>query len=82
MLDEAERVRIFPEEKARTAMGITGFTLPTMHRWVRSERGLKATLHPFRKGHFLGSGKADKVIAEAGLDGASQYQAIKAFVAG
>ncbi len=82
MLDEAERVRIFPEEKARTAMGITGFTLPTMHRWIRSERGLKATLHPFRKGHFLGSGKADKVIAEAGLDGASQYEAIKAFVAG
>ncbi len=82
LLDEDERESIFPEKKAREAMGITGFTLPTMYRWVTSNRGRKATLHPFRQGHFLGSGKADKVIAEAELDGASQYAAIKAYVKG
>jgi hypothetical protein len=34
------------------------------------------TLHPFQKGHYLGSGQADQVLAEAGLDGESQFQAI------
>ena len=47
LLPAGERRRIFPEERAREAMGITGFTLPTMYRWVRSEAGLAATLHPF-----------------------------------
>ena len=61
-------------------MGITGFTLPTMYRWVRSDRGRAATLHPFQKGHYLGSGQADKVMAEAGLDGESQFKAIKRYV--
>ena len=62
-------------------MGITGFTLPTMYRWVRSERGRRMTLHPFRKGHFLGSGPGERVLAEAGLDGEGQYEGIKAFLA-
>ena len=48
-------------------MGITGFTLPTMYRWVRSEAGRRATLHPFQKGHYLGSGQANMVMKEAGL---------------
>jgi glycolate oxidase FAD binding subunit len=30
------------------ALGITGFTLPTMYRWIRSERGRRMTLHPFK----------------------------------
>ena len=81
MLSEDEREAIFPEWRAREAMGITGFTLPTMDRWVQSERGRRSTLHPFRKGHFLGSGQADKVVREAGLDGESQYAAIKRFLA-
>jgi transketolase len=71
-----ERESIFPEEQALEAMGITGFTLPTMLRWVTSRRGREATLHPFRKGHFLGSGQASAVLAEAGLDGASQAEAV------
>ena len=33
-LPPAERERIFPEARAREAMGITGFTLATMYRWV------------------------------------------------
>ena len=45
-------------------MGITDFTLPTMHYWVRSGKALP-TLHPFRKGGYLGSGKAESVLEEA-----------------
>jgi hypothetical protein len=61
-------------------MGITGFTLPTMYRWVRSTRGRALTLHPFQKGHFLGSGQADKVLREAGLDGEGQYRGVMQYM--
>jgi len=80
LLPEAEREKIFPVELSETALGITGFTLPTMYRWVRSERGRKMTLHPFRKGHYLGSGQAHMVMAEAGLDGESQVRAIEDYL--
>ena len=66
--------------RARGASGITGFTLPTLFRWVVSDLGRAHTLHPFKKGHFLGSGQGPVVLAEAGLDGASQAQAIRAYV--
>lgn len=75
-----EQRRIFPEEHAREAMGITGFTLPTMFRWIRSDLGRAHTLHPFAKGHFLGSGAGPTVLAEAGLDGESQALAVKAYL--
>jgi hypothetical protein len=32
------------------------------------------------KGHFLGSGPGYRVLEEAGLDGRSQYEAIKSYV--
>ncbi len=80
LLPPARQRKLFPEERAREAMGITGFTLPTMFRWVRSDLGRSLTLHPFRKGHFLGSGQGEMVLAEAGLDGRSQYRAIKKYV--
>jgi hypothetical protein len=51
-----------------------------MTRWVRSDYGRKHTLHPFRHKHFLGSGPGAMVMAEAGLDGASQFEAIRAYV--
>ncbi|HKI85970.1 MAG TPA: hypothetical protein VKA53_04410, partial [Thermoanaerobaculia bacterium] len=73
---------IFPAELARQAIGISGFTLPTLYRWVTSARGREASLYPFRKGHYLGSGAAPSVLAEAGLDGASQAEAILAYVEG
>jgi transketolase len=76
LLPAAERERIFPETAAQEAMGITGFTLPTLERWVCSGRGRAHSLHPFRGGRFLGSGPAEKVLEEAGLDGESQYRAI------
>jgi len=76
LLPTAEQERIFPEQHAQIAMGITGLTLPTMYRWITSARGRAATLHPYMKGHFLGSGQANKVLQEAGLDGHSQFEAI------
>jgi transketolase len=76
LLPEEEKERIFPSRLSREALGVTGFTLPTMYRWICSDRGRKMTLHPFKKGHFLGSGQADMVMAEAELDGESQFRAI------
>jgi transketolase len=76
-----ERQRLFPEERAREAIAITGFTLPTMYRWVHSAAGLEASLHPYRNGHYLGSGQGEVVLREAGLDGAGQCRAIKDYVA-
>jgi transketolase len=80
MLPPAKRKRIFPEAHQQEAMGITDFTLATITRWVRSDYGRKHSLHPFRDGHFLGSGPGAMVMAEAGLDGASQFEAIRAYV--
>jgi transketolase len=79
-LDPEERERILPAAVADEAIGITDFTMPTLERWITSRRGREASLHPFRAGHFLGSGPGDKVIAEAGLDGLSQFQAIRGVV--
>jgi hypothetical protein len=33
------------------------------------------------KGRYLGSGTGDRVLEEAGLDGRSQYKAIKRYIA-
>lgn len=79
-LPAEERERIFSEERAMEAMGITGFTLPTLYRWVRSDRGRAMTLHPFREGRYLGSGPGERVLAQAGLDGRSQFEAILRYV--
>lgn len=80
LLPPEEQERILPIALAEEAMGITGFTLPTMYRWVLSDFGRRMTLHAFRKGHYLGSGQADRVLAEAGLDGESQFEAIRRYV--
>jgi transketolase len=76
LLPPSERNRIFPEERAQEAIGITGFTLPTMYRWIASAAGRAATMHPYMHGRYPGSGQGHAVIAEAGLDGVSQYQSI------
>ncbi|MBM3286310.1 MAG: hypothetical protein FJY88_03010 [Candidatus Eisenbacteria bacterium] len=81
-LPEAERARIYPAERAREAMGITGFTMPTLYRWILSEEGRRASLHAFSTGRYLGSGQAHKVLEEARLDGASQYEAIRRYADG
>ncbi len=79
LLGEERRRKVFPPELMTQSMGITDFTLATMHRWVRSEEGLRASLHPFKKAGYLGSGSGEKVLAEGGLDGESQLLAIKAW---
>jgi len=80
MLPGQERDAIFPPAHALEAMGITGFTMSTMYRWVRSDFGRRLSLHPYERGHFLGSGQAHAVLAEAGLDGRSQFERIMRYV--
>ncbi|HSP33353.1 MAG TPA: hypothetical protein VLU46_03440 [Thermoanaerobaculia bacterium] len=75
-LTAAQREKIFPEATQTVAMGITGFTLSTMYRWIRSDAGRAATMHPFANGRYPGSGSGRAVIAEAGLDGESQFKRI------
>ena len=38
---------------------------------------MAVSLHPFKKGHYHGSGKAEKVFEQADLDGEGQWKAIK-----
>ncbi|MFQ5824229.1 MAG: hypothetical protein ACE5JB_09260, partial [bacterium] len=73
-LDQQEA--LFPEVLSYESMGITDFTLPTMYRWVRSNEGIRRTLHSFRGHHYLGSGQAHKVLQEAGIHAEGQLQAI------
>jgi transketolase len=79
LLPQEEQDAIYSERMAHEAIGITGFTLPTMHRWIRSAKGIARTLHPFAKGHYLGSGPAEKVLLEAGLDGESIWKAVSQY---
>lgn len=79
-LDDAEQARIYPAELAAEAMGITGFTLPTLYRWITSPEGRAHSLHPFMKGHYPGSGSGSAVLHEAGLDGNRQAQSILAYL--
>ncbi len=79
-LEHDRRASIYSSAQAQEAMGITGFTLPTMYRWIRSDVGLAHTMHPFRNGHYLGSGTGDMVVAEAGLNGEGQYREIKRYL--
>ncbi|MEK7233890.1 MAG: hypothetical protein AAB268_08740, partial [Elusimicrobiota bacterium] len=79
LLGEERRRKVFPPELMAQAMGVTDFTLATMHRWIRSDEGMRASLHPFKKAGYLGSGSGDKVLAEGGLDGPSQLAAIRAW---
>jgi len=76
LLPDQEKDEIFPEARACEAMGITGFTLPTIYRWVTSTEGRKRTLHPFKAGHYLGSGGAKKVMEEGGLSAKFMIKAI------
>jgi transketolase len=79
LLPPEKQESIFPQQHTYESMGITDFTLPTMYRWVRTNAGLDATLYPFRKGIFLGSGNAAKVLQEAGIHADGQWEAIKQY---
>ncbi len=74
------REDILPYTARREALGITGFTLPTMYKWITGFEARFNILHPFRKGHYLGSGSADSVLLEAGLDSESMYLEVKKYI--
>lgn len=76
LLSADEQEKIFPEKFRYHAMGLTDFTLPTMYQWIRSEEGIRRTLHPFRHGHYLSTGSGEKVLEEAGLHPKGQYKEI------
>ncbi len=82
LLPEDEQEAIFPEARRAEAMGITGFTFPTIYRWVTSDYGRKHSIHSFSKGIYPGSGKADKVMQEVGLDGVAQWAKIQEYIKG
>lgn len=79
-LSQKEQEEVFPLAHRQEAMAITGFTLPTMYRWVVSEMGRQHSLHAFTCGHYPGSGQAHSVLCEAGLDSESQYRAIHRYI--
>ena len=81
LLPPCQRKQIFPEEHQHDAIGISDFTMPTMTRWIRTDRGRAHSLYPFRENHFLGSGSGTMVMREANLDGKSQFEAIRNFIA-
>ncbi len=79
-LPEKKQEEILPEELKRNAMAITGFTLDTMYEYLLTSKGREFSLHPFKKGIFLGSGPGGEVLKQAGLDVKSQIASIKEFV--
>lgn len=81
LLPQAEQDGIFPELLTHESIGITDFTLPTLYQWVRSDEGIRQSLHSFRGGRYLGSGSASKVLEEAGVHGEGQFKSIMAFAA-
>lgn len=75
-----EREALLPYTVRRSALGITGFTLPTMYKWITGFEARYNVLHPFRKGYYLGSGSAESVLHQAGLDAESMYDEVKKYV--
>ncbi|MCD6163673.1 MAG: hypothetical protein J7K40_14825 [candidate division Zixibacteria bacterium] len=80
MLPEDKQQAILPDERKHEAIGITGFTMPTLYRWVTSDMGRKHSLFAFSKGIYPGSGKAEVVMKEVSLDGAAQWEAILQYI--
>ncbi len=81
LLPEEEQEKIFPAALRQEAMGITGFTMPTMYRWILSLQGQKRTLHPYARGRFPSSGQASKVMEESDLHAQAQWDAVKSYAA-
>jgi transketolase len=75
-----EREALLPYSVRRSALGITGFTLPTMYKWVTGFESRYRILHPFRKGYYLGSGTAESVLHQAGLDAESIYEEVIKYI--
>jgi transketolase len=80
MLPDRKKHEILPEKIMGEAMGITGFTMPTMYRWITSELGRKYTINSFVRGIYPGSGKAEVVMKEVGLNGPAQWDSIQKYI--
>lgn len=78
-LPENEQKQIWDSHKAVNSIGITDFTMDTLEHWVTSAEGRKYSMHPFMKGHFLGSGKGSEVLKQGGLDANSIKERIIEF---
>lgn len=76
-----EQRRILPTTLQAEAMCITDFTAPTMEHWVQSNFGRRHSLSAFSAGGYPGSGKAEFVLRETGLDSVSQLLAIQQYAA-
>jgi transketolase len=80
LLPFEQRNEILPYSVREEAMGITGFTLPTMYKWITGYEGRSRILHPFMKGSYLGSGTAESVLLQAGLDGGNIYNEVAKYI--
>jgi transketolase len=80
MLKAKERKAIFNSVIGKNALGITGFTLSTMFKWITSDKARKWILHPFKIGYYLGSGSAESVLHQAGLDADCMYPEVKKYL--
>jgi transketolase len=80
LLPEKEKEEILPYSIRNKAFGITGFTLPTMYKWITSADARHRILHPFKKGYYLGSGAADSVLLQAGLDADNIFKEVKSYL--
>jgi transketolase len=81
-LDKQEKTGIYPFSAASSAMMFSGFTAATTYRWIMSERGRDYTLFPWKNGAFLGSGRGDVCLEQAGMHGEAQWKVIQKFVSG
>ena len=79
-LDESKRKSIYSEDVANSAMMITGFTKPTIYRWITSEKGRQASLYAHQSGKYLGSGAGEICLEEAGLHPEAQIKAIESYL--
>ncbi len=80
LLSDQEKTALYSPDIARRAMAITGFTLPTMYRWMTSEEGRRRTLHPLMKGSYPASGTPQWVMEQAGLSPEHMYLAVKEYM--
>jgi hypothetical protein len=62
-------------------MMFSGFTAATTYRWIMSERGREFTLYPWKSGNFLGSGRGDVCLEQAGMHAEAQWDVIQKFIA-
>ena len=79
-LSGEEKKEIFPYSAASSAMMFSGFTAATTYRWIMSERGREFSLYPWKSGNFLGSGRGDVCLEQAGMHAEAQLEAIQRFI--